>query len=153
MRYGYVTVNALRHVTDASISAKSMCVENRIDASGSCVFLYTFTSNTEESFSSHAKSMAGNGEGDIYEKLVTEVQSHRALYDPGSKHYHDSALKDNLWQSIATRLDIEGKYGIKNVWLVLRPVKGNMESTVLSQLDLDLLTLDLDLHVPRLHSG
>ena len=57
MRYGYVTVNALRHVTDASISAKSMCVENRIDASGSCVFLYIFTSNTEKSFSSHARSM------------------------------------------------------------------------------------------------
>ena len=38
MRYGYVTVNALRHVTDTSISAKSMCVENRIDASSSSVF-------------------------------------------------------------------------------------------------------------------
>ena len=74
--------------------------------------------------------MAGNGEGDIYEKLVTQIQSHRALYDPGSKDYHDSALKDNLWQSIATGLDIEGKYGIKNVWLVFRPVKGNMVSTV-----------------------
>ena len=38
MRYGYITVNALRHVTDTSISAKSMCVENRIDASSSSVF-------------------------------------------------------------------------------------------------------------------
>ena len=124
MRYGYVTVSALRHVTDASISAKSMCVENRIDASGRSAFLYIFTSNTKKSFSSHARSMAGNGEGDIYEKLVTEVQSHRPLYDPGrsSKDYHDSALKDNLYQSIATRLDIEGKYGIKNVWLVFRAV-------------------------------
>ena len=71
--------------------------------------------------------MAGSGEGDIYEKLVTEVQSHRALYDPGSKdYYHDSALKDNLWHSIATWLDIEGKYGIQNVWLVFRPVKGTI---------------------------
>ena len=48
MRYGYVTVNALRHVTDASISAKSMCVENRIDASGSSGFLHIFTSNIFE---------------------------------------------------------------------------------------------------------
>ena len=38
MRYGYDAVNALRHVTDMSISAKSMCVENRIDASSSSVF-------------------------------------------------------------------------------------------------------------------
>ena len=38
MCYGYVTVNALRHVTDTSISAKSMCVENRIDASSISVF-------------------------------------------------------------------------------------------------------------------
>ena len=65
MRYGYVTVSALRHVTDASISAKSMCVENRIDTSDSSAFLYIFTSNTGKSFSSHARSMAGNGEGDI----------------------------------------------------------------------------------------
>ena len=128
MRYRYVTVNALRHVTDTSISAKSMCVENRIDASGTSVFLHIFTLNTEESFSSHARS---SGEGNIYEELGTEVQSHRALYDPGSKDYHDLALKDNLWHSIATQLDIEGKYGVENVWLVFRPVR-YYGSTVLS---------------------
>ena len=71
------------------------------------LFLHIFTSDTKESFSSHARSRVGSGEGDIYEKLVTEFQRHRALYDPGSKNYHDSALKDNLWQSIATGLYIE----------------------------------------------
>ena len=74
MRYGYVTVNALRHVMDMSISAKSMCFENRIDASGSSVFLHIFTSDTEESFSSHARSMAGSGEG-IRSKNLKKVRS------------------------------------------------------------------------------
>ena len=49
MRYGYVTLNALRHVTDTSISAKSVCVENRIDASGSSVFFCIFLPQTLKS--------------------------------------------------------------------------------------------------------
>ena len=72
MRYGYVAVNALRHVTDTSISAKSMCVENRIDASRSSVFCIFLP----QTLKSHLvpRLEAGSGEG-IRSKNLNNVRS------------------------------------------------------------------------------
>ena len=43
------------------------------------------------------------------ESLITVVQSHQELWDPGHDKYKDALRKENIWAAIADRLEITGK--------------------------------------------
>ena len=43
------------------------------------------------------------------ESLITVVQSHQELWDPGHDKYKDAVRKENIWAAIADSLETTGK--------------------------------------------
>lgn len=46
----------------------------------------------------------------IDERLILLVQNYKELYDKTGSYYKDKELKENIWTSIATELDIDGEW-------------------------------------------
>ena len=45
----------------------------------------------------------------IDERVILLVQNYEELYDKTGPYYKDKELKENIWTSISTELDIDGE--------------------------------------------